>query len=111
LRARKICATAGCFELQPCPDHRKKSWQKTGEEPDRLRGPKATARRRYILDRDSFTCHLCGETRLADQLVADHVVPLSQGGPDTVQNLKAACLDCHAKKSQAEAAEGRNYDR
>ena len=108
MRARKICAHPTCFNLVPCPDHRKKAWQKTGEEPDRLRGPKAVARRRYVLERDNFTCYICGETRLAADLVADHVVPLSQGGPDTTDALKAACLDCHSIKSQAEATKGRN---
>lgn len=108
MRARKICSAIGCFELSPCPTHRKKAWAKTGEEPDRLRGRRATARRRYVLERDEFTCYICGQVKLAADLVADHVVPLSQGGPDTTDALKAACLDCHSIKSQAEAAKGRN---
>lgn len=107
MRARKICARPHCFELAPCPDHRKPWAKKPGTEPDRLRGRKATKRRRYVLKRDEFTCHLCGQVRLAADLVADHVIPLSQGGPDTTENLKACCLDCHQVKSLEEAKAGR----
>lgn len=109
MRARKICSHPQCFELSPCEDHSRKAWVKTGEQPDRLRGPKAVARRRYILDRDEHTCHICQQIRLAEDLVADHVIPLAEGGPDTTDNLKACCLDCHKIKSQGEAAKGRQH--
>jgi 5-methylcytosine-specific restriction protein A len=111
MRARKICSAIGCFELSPCPTHRKKAWAKTGEEPKRLRGRRGTARRRYVLERDEFTCHICGQVRLAEDLVADHVKPLSEGGADDVSNLRAACRDCHSTKSAEEAARGRHHAR
>ncbi len=108
MRARKICGHAHCPELQPCPVHRRKPWEKKpGSEPERLRGRKATKRRRYVLKRDEFTCHLCGQVRLAADLVADHVVPLAQGGPDTTANLRACCRDCHTLKTLEEAKAGR----
>ena len=106
MRARKICSSPGCFNLQPCPDHERKPWVKTQEQPDRLRGRKAVARRRRVLERDNFTCYICGGIRLENDLVADHVKPLAEGGADTMGNLRCCCTDCHNAKSQEEARRG-----
>lgn len=106
MRAKKICSNPACFNLQPCEDHTRKAWVKTGEEPRRLRGRKAVARRRHILERDQFTCYLCGQTKLEDDLVADHVEPLAEGGADTTSNLKCCCTECHDEKSAREAQHG-----
>lgn len=111
MRARKICSSPGCFNLQPCPDHPKKAWEKGGAEPDRLRGRKAVTRRRRVLERDNFTCYICGEVRLENGLIADHVKPLAEGGADTMGNLRAICLDCDQVKSAEEAARGRRRAR
>lgn len=53
-----------------------------------------------VFRRDDFRCRYCG--RGADQgvfLEADHVVPRSKGGPDTLANLVTACWDCNRGKS------------
>lgn len=110
-RAKKICSSPECFNLQPCPDHERKPWEKTGDEPDRLRGRKAVTRRRRVLERDNFTCYICGEVRLENGLIADHVKPLAEGGADTMGNLRAICLDCDQVKSAEEAARGRRRAR
>lgn len=107
MRARKICSKPGCYELQPCPTHPKKAWVKKQDQPDRLRGRKAVARRRRVLERDSFTCYLCGDVRLEQDLIADHVKPLAEGGADTMGNLRCCCVDCHDLKSQDEARRAR----
>lgn len=40
-------------------------------------------------------CHYCGVT---PAMGADHVVPLSRGGPNTVANLVPSCLPCNHRK-------------
>lgn len=51
--------------------------------------------RRNILRRDGNRCQYCGSR---DRLTLDHVVPKSRGGPDTWDNLVAACVPCNNKK-------------
>lgn len=50
-------------------------------------------------------CHVCGEAG-ANQV--DHVIPLAQGGQDTLDNLRPIhATPCHRDKTQAEAKAGR----
>jgi len=49
-----------------------------------------------VFIRDHFTCQYCGrETR---ELTLDHVVPRSQGGRHTWENVVSACKLCNRKK-------------
>lgn len=50
-----------------------------------------------VFQRDSFTCRYCGEAELTEPH-CDHVVPVSQGGPSTLENLVTACGPCNIKK-------------
>jgi 5-methylcytosine-specific restriction endonuclease McrA len=44
-------------------------------------------------------CWICGARASADnRLVADHVVPRAYGGPDTRENMRAACAACNARR-------------
>lgn len=57
-----------------------------------------------IMRRDGFMCQCekCkGEKLIAHEV--DHIKPLSQGGTDEPDNLRAMHKDCHAEKSKAEA--------
>ena len=47
-----------------------------------------------VMQRDRRCCVYC--QRPAG--VVDHVVPLSRGGTDTLDNLVAACSDCNSRK-------------
>ncbi|ACF13956.1 HNH endonuclease [Chloroherpeton thalassium ATCC 35110] len=53
--------------------------------------------RKNILRRDNFECQYCGRTDLP--LTIDHIVPKSQGGGDTWNNLVTACTKCNNKKA------------
>jgi hypothetical protein len=50
-----------------------------------------------VFDRDAHTCQYCGVTDR--RLIADHVVPMFQGGPGLPYNLVAACEPCNGLKS------------
>jgi len=52
--------------------------------------------RTQIFERDDYTCQYCGDR--GGQLECDHVVPLSRGGPDTLDNLLTACFQCNRSK-------------
>lgn len=41
------------------------------------------------------------------RLELDHVVPVAEGGADTLDNAQLLCVSCHQPKTQAEAARGR----
>lgn len=54
-----------------------------------------------IFQRDKFTCQYCGRTKDGDKvkLELDHIVPVSKGGTDEINNLTTSCRDCNQGKS------------
>lgn len=59
-----------------------------------------------VLARDNFTCRYCGAQAPHVYLEVDHVEPKSVGGPDTMENLVAACYDCNRGKRDRDAMDG-----
>ena len=43
----------------------------------------------------SGVCELCGS---AENLVIDHIIPLSHGGSNDVRNLRTLCQSCNTKE-------------
>jgi hypothetical protein len=61
-----------------------------------------TKRTRFeVLKRDNHTCRYCGGKAPDVQLHVDHVNPTALGGPDTADNLVAACVDCNLGKASS----------
>lgn len=54
--------------------------------------------RQNIYLRDHDTCQYCGETLPRGQLNLDHVVPRTQGGATTWENVVCCCVPCNLKK-------------
>lgn len=54
--------------------------------------------RRNVLARDEHTCQYCGRRLPTTELTLDHVVPRSQDGPTTWENVVAACHRCNVRK-------------
>lgn len=50
--------------------------------------------RRKVFERDGSRCRYCGK----EATTLDHVIPRSQGGPNTRKNLVACCESCNGKK-------------
>lgn len=61
--------------------------------------------RRNVLARDNHTCQYCGKRMLTTELTLDHVVPRSQNGPTTWDNVVAACHRCNVRKGGRTPAE------
>ena len=51
-----------------------------------------------LFARDQHLCMYCGRDHARQQLTRDHVMPLSQGGRDTWENVVAACFHCNSRK-------------
>ena len=54
--------------------------------------------RRNIYARDSNKCQYCGKRLPTTELSLDHVVPRSQGGKTTWDNIVCCCVKCNVKK-------------
>jgi hypothetical protein len=52
-----------------------------------------------LFQRDGHLCLYCGETFPPRRLSRDHVRPLSQGGPDSWNNVVTACVRCNNQKA------------
>lgn len=65
---------------------------------DRL--PKRSVRfnRRNVFARDGNRCQYCGVRFPTSELSLDHIVPRSQEGPTTWQNIVCCCVKCNVRK-------------
>lgn len=64
--------------------------------PKRLSSHEWSVVRQEVFLRDDFTCSYCG--RRGIKLECDHVVPVSRGGGNEIENLTTACLECNRSK-------------
>ena len=62
--------------------------------------PKHTVKfnRRNIFARDNNQCQFCGKKFSTTELSLDHVVPRSQGGVSSWENIVCACVSCNVRK-------------
>lgn len=52
-----------------------------------------------ILIRDNFTCQYCGKRLSFRTATKDHLIPLSKGGTNTIENIVSSCKHCNLLKS------------
>ncbi len=57
--------------------------------------------RSYILTRDNYTCHFCGQ--YGDTI--DHMLPRAKGGHTTPDNCVCACNECNQSKADKDIDE------
>ena len=62
-----------------------------------------TTLRAFVIHRDNSTCRYCGKK--AKPVELDHVIPRSNGGPNTPWNLVVACHKCNQRKNNKSLAE------
>jgi 5-methylcytosine-specific restriction endonuclease McrA len=61
--------------------------------------------RRNIFVRDRNTCQYCGKLFPSSELNLDHVVPRSQGGKTSWENIVCSCIPCNKRKGGNRPAE------
>lgn len=54
--------------------------------------------RSHVYKRDFYTCQYCGKPKNENELNYDHVIPRSQGGKTTWDNIVTCCYICNARK-------------
>ena len=67
-----------------------------------------TVTRKRVLERDNYTCQICGKICNPDDTTwgtfgpdfptIDHVIPLAKGGTHTIENTQCACAMCNSYK-------------
>lgn len=67
-------------------------------EPRRLPRDEWEPLRRKVFRRDEETCVYCGASGDGVDLECDHVVPVSRGGSNDMDNLATACRSCNRSK-------------
>lgn len=65
--------------------------------------PIGLSKRYSVMKRDGFQCVLCGAGGKDAQMEIDHVMPVSAGGSDSMDNLRTLCFKCNrGKRDQIE---------
>lgn len=100
----------GLSELKTCFENHEYDWVRTVHWSiavpriirltvyDRLPAKGVRLNRRNIFARDSNHCQYCGLRFPVSELSLDHVIPRSQGGKTTWENIVCCCLKCNIKK-------------
>lgn len=78
---------------------------------ERERGAEWKRQRDAVMGIDGGLCRVCrGQGKVTAAVEVDHIVPLFEGGSDSVANKQALCLPCHQKKSYLEEMRRRGRD-
>lgn len=64
--------------------------------PGAKRMPLSVARRFDVFKRDGYTCRIC--QKAGGELEVDHIVPVSKGGTNAIENLQTVCWACNRGK-------------
>lgn len=69
------------------------------EKKIRIKVPIDSRLRHECFKRDNYKCVECGRTKNDSILHADHIISVSQGGTDELDNLQTLCDTCNFNKS------------
>jgi len=65
---------------------------------DRIPSAGVKLNRRNLFARDQNRCQYCGQKFPTSELSLDHVIPRSQGGTNSWENIVCACVRCNVRK-------------
>jgi 5-methylcytosine-specific restriction protein A len=97
-RAPKVCSSPGCPNSQPCPVHRKVSWQGSTR---RSRLPKDWPSKRQQVINEEPVCRICSNALTVE---VDHIV---NNDDHSRRNLQGLCVRCHRHKTAREGQAAR----
>lgn len=93
---------------RPAGHKTRKAWEKPATAAARtLNGATRKRMKQAIIIRDEYTCQQCGKLVDLHESHLDHVVPITQGGDDSPENLQTLCIGCSKAKTQRESRGGR----
>lgn len=76
-----------------------------GEEMSGNRKSISKKTRFEVFKRDGFSCMYCGNTPPAVVLEVDHIIPVSAGGENSLENYVTSCFECNRGKGARELTE------
>lgn len=75
-------------------------YKKEEKEEKKQRDDMTPRLRMSVLERDKFTCQLCGRDKSDSvRLQVDHKIPVTKGGKTEPANLWTLCYDCNQGKA------------
>ena len=107
-RVRNIKIKMGLTSHESLASHGMDGREGRGQTRTRRRSWLTPYKRNEKAASQEWRCRYC-QVLLPALFHIDHFIPLSEGGPDTLDNLCAACPKCHAIKSATETQ--RYWDR
>lgn len=51
-----------------------------------------------LLTKTAFTCQRCGKKEPEVKMTIDHIIPLSKGGTNYIENIQPLCMACNVRK-------------
>lgn len=75
------------------------------------RKPVSMKLRFQVFMRDEFQCRYCGNSPPHVIVEVDHIVPVTGGGSDDIDNLVTACTDCNSGKGEMPLSESLAMER
>jgi 5-methylcytosine-specific restriction endonuclease McrA len=69
-----------------------------GIDPEKKRRSLSQYTRQFVIERDGLWCRLCGGDVHLSDVDIDHVVPVSLGGTDKLDNLQVTHSRCNRSK-------------
>ena len=111
-RAPKPCSKPGCKALvydgsARCDKHKPPKWLKRIDAPKRITGRRLQRSREQLFQEQPLCVECLKHGRIEAATQRDHVVPLFEGGANTVENTQGLCDDCHEVKSKEERIRAR----
>lgn len=105
--AKSPCRQAGCSGLvdRPgyCEDHKKQGWHTNKHRSKRMSARPWRRKRQIVIRSDKGLCRPCSKQGVMTVFNdVDHIVPVSKGGSNEIENLQCICTKCHNKKTAKE---------
>lgn len=91
----------------PRPRQKQQAWTGNHANLRRLKGRTLQKERNRLFNEQPLCVECLKRGREVEATIRDHIVPLAEGGMDTVGNTQALCQACHDRKTREEAKRGR----